>query len=169
MQSTCALFVWSLIGFTAMNYCGNYSFLFSSACFYPDGWSYLVSMDSTFLNNEVQICMYHTHLNVQGAAGLLIISIVCLFVLTSLRVSLLMRQTDILQVVLHGSCISSCTSMGHAVTKIYSMLLLLPQELLSLSPTPLLCVFKSVFLCISGHYTHSSNAQNWNTKKRVMN
>lgn len=168
MQNTCAPFVWSLIGFTAMNYCGNYSFLFSSACFYPDGWSYLVSMDSTFLNNEVQICMYPTHLNVWGAAGPLIISIVCLFALTSLTVSLLMRQTDILQVLLHGSCIFSCTSVGHAVTKIYPMppLPLSPPPLELLSPLPLLCVFKSLILCISGLYTRRSNVQNWN--KRVM-
>lgn len=30
---------------------------------FPDGCSYLASMDETFLNNEVQICMYPTHLN----------------------------------------------------------------------------------------------------------
>lgn len=68
-------------------------FFFPLCLFYPDGWSYLLSMDGTFLNNEVQICMYPTHLNLWRAAGRLIIPIVCLFALTSLRVSFLMRQT----------------------------------------------------------------------------
>lgn len=43
-----------------------------------------------------------------------------------------------------------------------------PLELLSLSPPSLLCVFKSLFLCIWGHYAHNSGAQNWNNKNGLM-
>lgn len=134
--------------------------------FYPDGWSYSASMDGTFLNNEVQICMYPTYLNMRGAAGLLIIPIVCLFSLTSLRVSFLMRRTwyspGLCAVVAASPLVHLWGLQWRGFKKKY-MLPPLPPPLkfsLSRSQPSLLCVFKSLFSCIWGHYIHNSSAQN---------
>lgn len=71
---------------------------------------------------------------------------------------------------LRGSCIFSWTSVGHAVKKLNKNILntAAAAGLLSLCPASLLCVFKSLFLCIWGHYSHNRRAQNWSSEKRVM-
>lgn len=123
--------------------------------FYPDGWLYLLSMDGTFLNNEVQFCMYPANLNMWGAAGHLIIPIVCLFVLNTLRV-LLMRLawyspglfSMALSPFVHllGTlCKNRPSSHNHYYH-------------LSGSSSFSFAWFKSLFLRVRSHYAHQSSA-----------
>lgn len=131
----------------------NWSFL--SYAYFLLMTGHVVSMDTTFLNNDVQICMYPTHFNMWRAAGLLIIPTICLFVLTSLRVSFLMRQTwysaGLCSMVAASPLVHLWGMEKRSLTKIYWMPLpppSLPLVLLSLS-FPASYVFLNLCFCVS--------------------